>query len=207
MQRLKLIRFLLEKGLVAKWLRGNFIVFFIALFLISGCATLHPAKTTTAPAARIGLKLAPATLGESLSLQQHLTVQRAGHTYGLDTVLQINPQQLDLIGLAFGQRVMTLHYDGKTLQTWRHPRMPPQISGENVLEDIELTLWPAHAIRAALPAGWQIEDQQNRRVLSLNQVPIVIIDYVDTSGRRWGAKVVLTNLRYHYQLTIQSAAI
>jgi len=174
------------------------------LIVLSGCATTHPVQTT--PPARIGLQLAPATLGQSLNLQQHLTVARAGHIYNLDTVLQIDPQQLDLVGLALGQRVMTLHYDGKTLQTWRYPRLPSQVSGENVLEDIELTLWPAHAIRQALPAGWSIIDSHKRRTILLNNIPVVIIDY-SSSGRRWGSKVVLTNLRYHYQLTIQSVAI
>lgn len=38
-----------------------------------GCASTGPA-----PLARLGLKLAPSALGESVSLQQHLTVERAG---------------------------------------------------------------------------------------------------------------------------------
>lgn len=185
-------------------IRYLFIISFGGLcLLLVGCSVQHPAAPTPPPA-RIGLKLTPATLGQSLSLQQHLTVERAGHTNELDTVLEIDSQHLNLVGLAFSQRVMTLHYDGKTLQTWRHPRLPVQISGENVLEDIELTLWPTDAIRKALPTGWSIEDGGKRRTLLLNKVPIVVIDY--PSGRRWGGKVVLTNLRYRYRLTIQSAA-
>jgi hypothetical protein len=191
-----------------KFMRESYIailVLFALCILLSGCATQRPLQQTTPPPARIGLKLAPATLGQSLSLQQHLIVERAGHTHQLDTVLEINPQHLELVGLAFGQRVMTISYDGNNLQTWRHPYMPAQISGESVLEDIELTLWPTQAIRHALPVGWSIVDNHKRRIIYLNQVPIVIINY--PSGRRWGSDVVLTNLRYHYRLTIQSVAI
>lgn len=177
-------------------------VIYSLMLLLAGCATMHPIQQQITPPARIGLKLAPATLGQSISLQQHLTVVRAGHTNTLDTVLQINPQQLDLVGLEFGQRVMTLHYDGKTLKTWRHPRMPPQVNGEDVLEDIELTLWPTNAIRQALPSGWSIVESGKRRTILLNNQPIVVIDY--PAAQRWAGKVVLTNLRYHYQLTIES---
>ena len=125
--------------------------------------------------------------------------------------------QLALVGLAFGQRVMTLQYDGKELKTWRHFMLPPQVRGEDVLEDLQLTLWPAPALRAALPAGWDLQDTPSgngqRRTLSFEGQPITVIDYPGSNTgsntgaevRRWGGKVVLNNLRYHYRLTIASA--
>jgi hypothetical protein len=70
------------------------------------------------------MHLSPAALGQSISLQQHLTVERAGRTDQLDTALEIDADHLDLVGLAFGQRVMSLHYDGRQLQVWRHPMLP-----------------------------------------------------------------------------------
>ncbi|RXZ36902.1 DUF3261 domain-containing protein [Oxalobacteraceae bacterium CAVE-383] len=182
-----------------------------ALLALSACAGMAPAGKPAAPA-RLGLKLAPATLGQSLSLQQHLIVEREGRTDELDTALEIDADanQLTLVGLAFGQRVMTLQYDGKELKTWRHFMLPPQVRGEDVLEDLQLTLWPAAALRAALPPGWDIQDAAEgagtaqRRTLSLEGRPITVIDY--PGARRWGGKVVLNNLRYHYRLTIVSAA-
>lgn len=170
------------------------------LSLLSGCAIIQHQPST--PIARIGLQLPPATLGESFSLQQHLTVERADHTNELDTALEITPQQLNLVGLAFGQRVLTLHYDHKGLQIWRHPRLPTQLRGEDVLEDIELTLWPVKAIRNALPPGWSIEENNLRRTLLLNNVLIMTIDY--SNKKRWSGTTILTNLRYHYRLIIQS---
>lgn len=167
--------------------------------VLAGCTTLNTHPT---PPARIGLKLAPATLGQSLSLQQHLTIERNHHVNELDTALEINPQQLNLVGLAFGQRVMTLHYDGHTLQTWRHPRLPAQLRGEDVLEDIQLTLWPAKAICNALPAGWRIEEKKLQRTLLLNNEPIMVIDY--SHKKPWIGTTILTNLRYHYRLTIKN---
>jgi len=172
----------------------------LAALVLAGCA----AAPSAPPPARLGLKLAPATLGSSVSLQQHLTVERNGRTDQLDAALEIDPQQFNMVGLAFGQRVLTLHYDGVTLQSWRHPMLPSQVRAEDVLEDTQLTLWPVDAIRQALPAGWEIRQQGLRRTLSLQGEPVMVIDY--STALPWGGKIELTNLRYHYHLTIESVS-
>jgi len=148
------------------------------------------------------LRLPPAALGASIQLQQHLTVERGGHLDELDAAVEIDAERIDLVGLALGQRVLSLHYDGKTLQSWRHPMMASELRAEDVLEDLQLTLWPVEEIRQVLPAGWRIEENGLRRTLSAIDVPVTVIQY---SGEpRWSGTIELTNLRYHYRLTIQS---
>ena len=154
--------------------------------------------------ARLGLKLAPAALGASISVQQHLTVEREGRIDELDAALEVDGERLDLVGLALGRRVLTLHYNGETLEAWSHPMFPAVVRAEDVLEDIQLTLWPADAIRKALPTGWQIEENGLRRTLSLTKMPVMVIDY--SGAPRWSGKVVLSNLRYRYRLTIESVS-
>lgn len=170
--------------------------------LLSACAT-----TAVPPEARLGLKLPPAALGASISVQQHLKVERNGRTDDLDVALQVEPEAIDVVGLAFGQRVLTLHYDGKELTSWRHVMLPSQVRAEDVLEDMQLTLWPAEAIAAALPEGWRVADQgagaDATRTLYLKNEPIMQIRY--SADPRWSGTVVLDNLRYHYKLTIQFA--
>jgi hypothetical protein len=166
----------------------------------------HLLGCAAAPAqpARLGLRLAPATLGVSLSLQQHLSIERQGRVDELDTALEIDPERLDMVGLALGQRMLALHYDGRSLQTWRHPLVPEQLRGEDVLEDLQLTLWPIEVIEKALPDGWSIAEDGRRRTLRLLDQPVLVIDY---SGEpRWSGKIELTNLRYRYRLTIQSVS-
>jgi hypothetical protein len=169
-----------------------------ATLLLGACASTAPP-----PQARLGLKLAPATLGASISVQQHLKVERNGRTDDLDVALQVEPDAIDVVGLAFGQRVLTLRYDGKELTSWRHVMLPSQVRAEDVLEDMQLTLWPAEAIAAALPAGWRVAEQGSKRTVYLADEPIMEIAYSGTP--RWSGTVVLENLRYHYKLTIQFA--
>ncbi len=160
-------------------------------------------QSQEAPRLRLGLKLAPASLGSNIAVQQHLTVERANRIEELDAVLEVDAEHIELVGLAFGMRVLRLHYDGKQLQEWRHAMLPAQVKAEDVLEDLQLTIWPLEAIRARLPAGWRIEDTARRRVLYFNDAPEMQIDYSEES--RWRGEVKLDNLRYHYRLTIQSA--
>ena len=213
------------QGLLQGWLRCCLPCLFPAVLLtLAGCHTVPPANQEAAAAGtvaaatptpvrqRLGLKLSPASLGQTLSLQQHMIVQRNGRTDEIDTVLEIDPTHLTLVGLAFGQRILTLDYDGKELKTWRHFMLPPQVRGEDVLEDLQLTLWPAAAIRAALPPDWDLQDSGAdpatpggmRRTLSYQGKTVALIDY--PTAQRWGGTVVLENLRYHYRLTILSAS-
>jgi Protein of unknown function (DUF3261) len=151
---------------------------------------------------RLALKLPPAALGESVSLQQHLIVEWNGRIDELDAVLEIDPQRLNLIGLVLGQRVFTLHYDGETLQSWRHPMFPSRLRDEDILEDIQLTLWPVEAIQRTLPTDWRIREDGLQRTLFVDGNPVMVVDY---SGQpRWSGKIKLSNLRYHYRLMIES---
>jgi hypothetical protein len=154
--------------------------------------------------ARLGLRLAPATLGVSLSLQQHLTVERQGRIDDLDAALEVDTDRLNLVGLAFGQRLFALSYDGQTLQSWRHPLVPDQLRGEDVLEDLQLTLWPIEVIAGALPSDWNIDENGRKRILRLRGEPVMIIEY--SAEPRWRGKIELVNLRYQYRLAIESVS-
>lgn len=172
---------------------------FAALALLAACSSTPPAQP-----GRLDLKLAPAAFGASIAVQQHLKVERDGRTDDLDAALEIDADHVELVGLALGQRVLTLNYNGKELTSWRHALLPSQVRAEDVLEDLQLTLWPAEAIRAALPTGWRIEEGGLHRMLYQGDELVAAIDY---SGMpRWNGKTVLDNRRYHYRLTVLSVA-
>jgi len=170
---------------------------FAATLLLAACAS-----TPDTPA-RLGLRLAPAALGETISVQQQLTVERAGSTNDLVAALEVDPQHVSLVGLALGMRVLSLEFDGRELTEWRHPMLPSQVRAADVLEDLQLTLWPLAEIARALPAGWTIEDQGLRRTLRREGEVVATIDY--SGVPRWQGTAVLDNVRYQYRLTVVSA--
>lgn len=182
----------------------------VAAMILSGCMSMAPQTPPTPQAlqtpqvqpVRLGLKLAPSTLGTSISLQQQLRIVRGGRADYLDGALEVDNTLVSMVGLAMGQRVLTLEFDGKTLKSWRHARLPEQVRAEDVLEDIQLTYWPAAAIRAVLPHGWRLEEDDMQRTLWADDAQVMMIQYSEYP--RWSGKVTLSNLRYQYQLTIQS---
>jgi hypothetical protein len=177
-------------------MRTSLICSLCIVLLLASCAAVPP------PQARLGLQLAPGELGEEIALQQHLTIERNGKTDQLDAALEVDANQLQLVGLAFGQRVLSLQYDGKKMTSWRHFMLPEQVRAEDILEDIQLTLWPIEAIRKALPPGWRIEDQGLQRALYMGDDLICEIRY--SAMPRWSGTVKLENFRYHYTIYIQS---
>lgn len=172
------------------------------IMLIGGLALLGACVTAPTAPVRLGLQLAPADLGEEIALQQHLIIERNGKTDEMDAALEVDGSHLQLVGLAFGQRVLSLEYDGKSMTTWRHFMLPQQVRAEDILEDMQLTLWPVEAIKKALPAGWRIVDQGLKRSLYLDDSLICEINY--SAMPRWSGTVRLENLRYHYRIMVQS---
>src|ERR1051326_7769428 len=174
------------------WLRYNkpLRLFFVSFLELSSCA---PAQV---PAPRTpGLLLSPRSLGTSINVQQHLTVSiNDAAPQEFDAALEIDSERLNLVGLALGQRVLAIDYDGQNLRSWKHEFVPPQLRAEDVLQDIQITFWPADVIAAALPSGWRIEDSDLHRTLLAGRTPVTIIEY--SSRHRWSGRVELTNLRY-----------
>lgn len=155
------------------------------------------------PSNRWRLALAPSAFPETLSLQQQVKVEQAGRTVDFDAVLDISPDAVTLVGMAFNQRVFTLKYDGKTLQETRSAMLPREVQGGDVLSDLQLALWPTDVVRAALPAGWSLADSASTRVLSEADTVRTSISY--SSAPRWSGTISLNNRQFDYRLTIRSA--
>lgn len=178
------------------------------LWALSGmvCLLSFLAACTESPppvAKRLDLRPPPASLGANISVQQHLRVDRENKTDDLDAALEVDSERLELVGLAFGQRVLTVSYDGKEIKSWRHFMLPKQVRAEDVLEDIQLSLWPQEVIARYLPEGWRIVDHGRVRELYQGENLITKIQYGEDV--RWSGTVVLENLHYKYRLTIQTA--
>jgi hypothetical protein len=151
------------------------------------------------------LRLAPAALGATVSLSQRLVFTHEADPEGprsLEALLEVDPALMQLAGFALGQRILTLRWNGATLDEEREPRLPAQFQSTAVLRDVQLVYWPAEAVRAALPPGWTLGDEPGQRTLSKNGRQWVTVRY--DGEPRWKGRTQLTNFSEHYQLTIES---
>lgn len=164
--------------------------------LLAACATRPPAARAELPP----LRLAPAALGHALSLQQRLHVRFGAHERELDALLEVDAAEVRLAVQAMGQAGVRLRWDGERLEERRAPWLPAAVRGERVLDDLQFSLWPLDAVRAALPAGWDVEESGGVRTLARDGRPWL------QRTQRDAATMEVRNLAEGYDLRIESVA-
>ncbi|WP_312238110.1 DUF3261 domain-containing protein [Stenotrophomonas sp.] len=166
----------------------------LCLLLASCASTRMPAPLVQLPT----LQLAPSALPQPLQLQQRLQFRFGTHERELDALLEADGSQVRLAVQAMGQTGVRMVWDGTTLEQTRAPWLPPQVRGERVLDDLQFALWPAAAIRAALPAGWTLVESGGERRLEQGGKAWLLLEPL-SDGR-----VRLRNLAEGYELVIES---
>lgn len=71
---------------------------------------------------------------------------------------------------------------------------------ERVLDDVQFSLWPADAVRAALPAGWELVDEGGTRELRRDGQTWLVRE------RTSATTLQVRNRADGYDLTIESVA-
>ncbi|WP_454738959.1 DUF3261 domain-containing protein [Cupriavidus necator] len=172
--------------------------------LAAGCASPGAAPEHAAPQAGATalLRLPPASLQRELKLQQHITVefQMQGRTERreLMALLEADAAHTRLAAVAGGQVLARLSWDGTKLQVSRSPWAPAELQPERILSDLQLSLWPADAIRAALPAGWSFDATPALRHLRQGTETVAEIRFPDA------ATTLFVQYRDGYRLTIRN---
>lgn len=180
---------------------------FTLLVCLQAACSLMP---TTTDSALPLLHLNPASLGADVSMAQRLQLTGSRHawlrrlvaTRTLDAQLQIDDHDLMLAGFALSHRLLMLQWDGSHLRVQQDTALHPPVDPERILRDIQLTYWPAPALRAALPAGWQLDDLPSARTLMHDGQAQVIIQYDGPDP--WHGVASLDNRAEGYQLRITS---
>ncbi len=163
------------------------------LLLLAACAHRMPPAAIALPP----LRLAPAALGGELAAQQRLQFRFGAQQRELDALLEVDAGEVRLAVQAMGQSGVRLQWDGKQLHEQRAPWLPAAVRSERVLDDLQFSLWPIEAIRAALPPGWSVEDDgRERRLVHEGEAWLRVTRLAD--------RLQLVNRAEGYQLDIQT---
>ncbi len=169
----------------------------LAMLGVSACVHTPPTRPEPAPL----LRLSPASLGRMLALQQSLDVSlpaRPDAPQHLDLILEADASSVRMALLSLGQTVARLSWDGNELSETRAPWLPEALRADRTLSDLQLVLWPAEAIRAALPEGWSLDSNARERVLRQRGEAVVTISYPSP------LQAELAQLREGYRIHIES---
>ena len=153
------------------------------------------------------LRIAPVVLGER-TVEQRLVIRWPGGERALEAVLEVDPERLRLVMLAFGMRLESLEYDGLRLAEQRFVPHAPE--GARILNDLLMIATPLEALRRALPAGMEatetrMEDGRLRREIAKDGAVQIVIDYESDSP--WRGKVRFKHAALRYELILDSHEI
>ncbi|MDR3056273.1 MAG: DUF3261 domain-containing protein [Zoogloeaceae bacterium] len=177
----------------------------LAVATLGGCATASLLDNMAlAPDV---LTIAPEVLG-GRTVEQRLSMRWSGGERSMETVVEIADGKLNLVALAFGMRLVSLEYDGITVDETRQTPMAPP--GKRMVNDLLLVAAPLEDLRRALPEKWTVTERQAseagaaflRREISENGKTQVVIDYF--SGSPWQGRVMVEHRALGYQLILDS---
>ncbi|VEJ57136.1 DUF3261 domain-containing protein [Pragia fontium] len=175
------------------------------ILLLGGCA-LNQDQSQPQAWLKRGTKVTlPApSLKTPLHHQQLLTATVDGKQQSLLVMLDADGEKITLAALSpVGIRLFKVTYDGSGIHTEQSLALPQLPPAEQVLADIMLSYWSISDWQAQLPEGWQLTDQDNKRILTdaKNQT-ISEIYYQNSQGQR--EPVAIIQHHFGYQITIQN---
>ncbi|WP_158637193.1 DUF3261 domain-containing protein [Arenimonas daejeonensis] len=177
----------------------RFLSLVLSTTLLAACASA-PTRAP-APGAMPPLRLAPAELGRELVLRQRLDFHHGERRESIEALVEVDAASVRLVMHAQGQVALRVDWNGTTLDQTRAEWLPPVLSGERVLDDLQLVYWPVAAINARLPAGWHLaEASSNRRLLQDGEIVATVV-YVSATHVR------LRQRRQGYVLDIHSVPV
>ena len=126
----------------------------------------------------------------------------------MNCVVTVKGGVMTVVGLsAMGVRLFTIKYDGQSTSVDHTLPIPPQLTPERLIADMQLVFWPLAAIEQPLhAAGWQVSEVApgTRRLKHGSQL-VAEVHYADDDP--WAGRSWLVNLEHGYTLNIESKAM
>jgi hypothetical protein len=152
--------------------------------------------------------LAPATLGAERAANQIVRGALGEREMTINCVVTVKGGTMTIVGLsAMGVRIFTIRYDGQATSVDNSLPIPPQLTPERLLADLQLVYWPINALQEPLQAdGWQVtEPAPGTRRLRRDTQLVAEVHYA--SADPWAGRSWLVNLEHGYTLSIESKAM
>lgn len=172
--------------------------------LLAGCATESPppGRVTVAPGIDFTLP-PPAALGREIEAVQMVTARHGTQSFTFEGHLSVTSERVLLAGTdGFGQRLMELRWDGRTLTSDKASWLPETLRPDYVLADVMLIYWPEAALRLSV-SGLRTADGGERRIGRAGEDELTI----RYEGDPWNGTAHLVNLPWDYEIEVQSRMV
>ena len=152
----------------------------------------------------------PGDLGRSVEMSQMITVRHDGEVFAFEGHISVSPERFLLVGVdGIGRRAMSVTWEKSgRITAERADWLPPAVRPGPMLADIVLLYWPAGVLRQALlPAGAMVTDTPGRRRIAIDDVDVLIVDYMAGGDQATGGRLHYRNTAWGYEIDVQSVEV
>ena len=152
-----------------------------------------------------GARPPAATFGEYREIERDLEIRLGERIHYAYARLSLTPDSTRITITDEGGRLMVeMQYGQGRLNVKRTPYLPPEVSADDLIADLQLALWPLERLRAGLTPGWTLAADDEGRILRFNGATESRVDYQgDEPSSR---PLPVYNARRDYLLILSPAA-
>lgn len=172
-------------------------LFLIALLVsLCGCQLWAPPDE--------GNRLLAPPFGEYREIQRGLEIRVGERIHIAQARFSLTPDATHIVITNEHDELMVeMRYKQGRLQVRRTPRLPPAVSADDLIADLQLALWPLQRLRAGLTPGWTLAADNEGRILRFNGATESRVDY--QSDEPSSAPLPVYNARHDYLLILSPA--
>jgi hypothetical protein len=178
------------------------IISVLLLLWLSSCTLTQPEQISVKP------ELMPMArpLGPARRIVQQINATWTDRQESLLTVLELDAKHIAMAGLSNdGLSLFNLTYDGRAVNLDKSPLLPESFAPEFIIGDLQLVYWPVAELQKILPAEWELEVIENKRILTVRNHKRVEVNYLSPDPV-WPKDVELVNFQYNYRLNIKTVS-
>ncbi|TDR30737.1 DUF3261 domain-containing protein [Hydromonas duriensis] len=176
------------------------------LQILTACSHVQTSQDIVIPQKRFEMPLLqPKDWGVSFTQTQVLNIKAHNQEHQVQAVLEVNNQAVQLVLLKFGQRLMSLHFDGYTTRIEKETYAPEFLQPQQVFQDIQILYADAEKLRQVLPVNCHLLSTPNMRELTCNSEVIYQIYYNLSDATNQSLKRTrLINQQNQYAITVDA---
>ena len=175
-----------------------------SVLLMAACVTRSPTASNqvTTPARLQMTLLPPSDWGQHWEQEQLLSIDAQGQTHQLQALLDVSEQQIRLVLLKFGQRVITIEHSATQTTIEKNSHVPEFLQAQQVLQDMQVVYARLERLKTVLPAACTATDTLNLREITCDQQLVYRVEYGLGDQQQPLKNIRLYNVQNQYNIQI-----
>jgi hypothetical protein len=184
---------------------GKWVIALLSSTVMTACAIRPPTLSNEATTqARLQMPLLPPSdWGQHWTQEQLLSIETHGQKHQVQALLSVSEQQVQLVILKFGQRLITIQHDAKQTILEKGIHVPEFLQAQQVLQDMQVVYAYAEHVKSVLPASCAVtEVVLNQREITCDKQVVYRIEYGLNDAKQPLKNIRLNNVQNQYSIQI-----